>query len=57
MQISMLPCTGLLPFKLPYITGNLREGQHIEIPQIEALLSTMPEPVMTNSITGNIPAR
>ena len=31
------------------------EGQHIEIPQIEALLSTMPEPVMTNSITGNIP--
>jgi crotonobetainyl-CoA:carnitine CoA-transferase CaiB-like acyl-CoA transferase len=31
------------------------EGQHIEIPQIEALLSTMPEPVMANSITGSIP--
>jgi len=28
------------------------EGQHIEVAQIEALLSTMPEPVMTFSMTG-----
>ena len=38
-----------------YHRETYAEGQHIEIPQIEALLSTMPEPVMTNSITGNIP--
>ena len=38
-----------------YHRETYAEGQHIEIPQIEALLSTMPEPVMTNSITGNVP--
>lgn len=36
-----------------YHRETYAEGQHIEVPQIEALLSTMPEPVMTNSITGN----
>lgn len=30
------------------------EGQHIEVAQIEALLSTMPEPVMIFSMTGHI---
>lgn len=30
------------------------EGQHIEIAQIEALLSTMPEPVMEYSVGGRI---
>ena len=38
-----------------YHRETYAEGQHIEIPQIEALLSTMPEPVMANSITGSIP--
>lgn len=38
-----------------YHRETYAEGQHIEVPQIEALLSTMPEPVMTNSITGNTP--
>lgn len=32
-----------------------RVGQHIEVAQIEALLSTMPEPVMMYSMTGTIP--
>lgn len=30
-------------------------GQHIEVAQIEALLSTMPEPVMEYSMTGHVP--
>jgi benzylsuccinate CoA-transferase BbsF subunit len=30
------------------------EGQHIEVAQIEALLSTMPEPVMHYSVNGHI---
>lgn len=38
-----------------YHRETYAEGQHIEVPQIEALLSTMPEPVMANSITGSIP--
>jgi benzylsuccinate CoA-transferase BbsF subunit len=31
------------------------EGQHIEVAQIEALLSTMPEPIMEASLNNHIP--